>query len=143
MCKGSINHSINLSQSLQAVRDNVNKHRYATSKARLASQCHLLINLDLSNSHLSELVREPLTYICYDGDDGGNFRRVISCGSVDIRQVAAAPWWLPVEYADWRHPFGPDTDIEELYVCIISSAHKYLDRQWAGRSHSVPHGYYW
>lgn len=25
--------------------------------------------------------------------------------------VAAAPWWLPVKKADWRHPEGPDTDI--------------------------------
>mmetsp|Transcript_73816 Transcript_73816/g.204499 ORF Transcript_73816/g.204499 Transcript_73816/m.204499 type:complete len:418 (+) Transcript_73816:63-1316(+) len=29
------------------------------------------------------------------------------------RQVHAAPWWLPVERADWRHPNGPDTSIEE------------------------------
>ena len=27
--------------------------------------------------------------------------------------VAAAPWWLPVDGADWRHPEGPDTDIEK------------------------------
>ena len=26
-------------------------------------------------------------------------------------QVAAAPWWLPVEKADWRHPEGPDRDV--------------------------------
>ena len=26
-------------------------------------------------------------------------------------QVAAAPWWLPVEGADWRHPEGPDRDV--------------------------------
>ena len=25
--------------------------------------------------------------------------------------VANAPWWLPVDGADWRHPEGPDTDI--------------------------------
>ena len=25
--------------------------------------------------------------------------------------VAAAPWWLPVDKADWRHPEGPDTDL--------------------------------
>nr|XP_054751108.1 formylglycine-generating enzyme-like [Lytechinus pictus] len=30
----------------------------------------------------------------------------------DISQVvAAAPWWLPVKGADWRHPEGPDSDI--------------------------------
>lgn len=26
--------------------------------------------------------------------------------------VAAAPWWVPVEGADWRHPEGPDSDIQ-------------------------------
>lgn len=25
--------------------------------------------------------------------------------------VAAAPWWLPVKGANWRHPEGPDSDI--------------------------------
>ncbi|XP_014671225.1 PREDICTED: sulfatase-modifying factor 1-like [Priapulus caudatus] len=30
----------------------------------------------------------------------------------DITQaVAAAPWWLPVKGADWRHPEGPDSDV--------------------------------
>ena len=32
MDNGSINHSINLSPSLQAVHDNVSKHWYATSR---------------------------------------------------------------------------------------------------------------
>jgi len=26
--------------------------------------------------------------------------------------VADAPWWLPVDGADWRHPEGPDSDIQ-------------------------------
>lgn len=31
-----------------------------------------------------------------------------------ITQMAAeVPWWLPVEGADWRHPFGPDLDLLE------------------------------
>lgn len=30
--------------------------------------------------------------------------------------VAAAPWWLPVDHADWRHPEGPDTTIEDRMV---------------------------
>ena len=34
--------------------------------------------------------------------------------------VAAAPWWLPVKGADWRHPRGPDSDIEgEAEVVVI------------------------
>ncbi|XP_075550962.1 formylglycine-generating enzyme isoform X1 [Dermacentor variabilis] len=27
--------------------------------------------------------------------------------------VAAAPWWLPVKGADWRHPEGPDSHIHD------------------------------
>lgn len=27
--------------------------------------------------------------------------------------VAAAPWWLPVKGADWRHPEGPDSHIRD------------------------------
>lgn len=32
----------------------------------------------------------------------------------DIHQaVAAAPWWLPVKGANWKHPEGPDSDIRD------------------------------
>ncbi|KAG0703009.1 Formylglycine-generating enzyme [Chionoecetes opilio] len=27
--------------------------------------------------------------------------------------VAAAPWWVPVKGADWRHPEGPDSNISD------------------------------
>lgn len=30
------------------------------------------------------------------------------------QQVDSAPWWLPVEGADWRHPHGPDTGIAAI-----------------------------
>ncbi|KAM3914415.1 formylglycine-generating enzyme [Leptodactylus fuscus] len=30
--------------------------------------------------------------------------------SID-KAVAAAPWWLPVKGADWKHPEGPDSNI--------------------------------
>ncbi|KAJ8257899.1 hypothetical protein GJAV_G00190930 [Gymnothorax javanicus] len=29
------------------------------------------------------------------------------------QSVAAAPWWLPVKGADWRHPEGPDSNITD------------------------------
>lgn len=29
-----------------------------------------------------------------------------------IRVPQQTPWWLPVEGADWRHPEGPDSDLE-------------------------------
>lgn len=55
----------------------------------------------------------------------------------DITQaVAAAPWWLPVKGADWRHPFGPDTDIKEsMYNPVLhvswNDAVKFCE--WAGK----------
>ena len=34
--------------------------------------------------------------------------------------VAGSPWWLPVEYADWLHPEGPDTTISKRCVCYAA-----------------------
>lgn len=28
--------------------------------------------------------------------------------------VAQAPWWLPVDKADWRHPEGPSSNITSI-----------------------------
>ncbi|GAB3726360.1 formylglycine-generating enzyme family protein [Nocardiopsis nanhaiensis] len=33
--------------------------------------------------------------------------------SAILHQVAGVPWWLAVDGADWRHPNGPDSGIEE------------------------------
>uniref|UniRef100_A0A3B4TQM7 Sulfatase modifying factor 1 n=1 Tax=Seriola dumerili TaxID=41447 RepID=A0A3B4TQM7_SERDU len=30
-----------------------------------------------------------------------------------VTEVAAAPWWLPVKGAHWRHPEGPDSNIAD------------------------------
>uniref|UniRef100_H2MHZ8 Sulfatase modifying factor 1 n=1 Tax=Oryzias latipes TaxID=8090 RepID=H2MHZ8_ORYLA len=30
-----------------------------------------------------------------------------------ITEVAAAPWWLPVKGANWKHPEGPDSNITD------------------------------
>lgn len=50
--------------------------------------------------------------------------------------VASAPWWLPVDGADWRHPEGPDSDIKtrgDHPVVHVSwnDAVAYCD--WAGK----------
>lgn len=50
--------------------------------------------------------------------------------------VAAAPWWLPVEKADWKHPYGPDSNIDHRmnYPAVHVSwndAVKYCE--WAGK----------
>lgn len=52
------------------------------------------------------------------------------------QSVAAAPWWVPVNGADWRHPQGPDSSIEDKMnhpVVHISwnDAVKYCE--WAGK----------
>ncbi|XP_072013244.1 formylglycine-generating enzyme-like isoform X2 [Amphiura filiformis] len=55
----------------------------------------------------------------------------------DITQaVAAAPWWLPVKVADWRHPEGPDTDIKARmdHPVVHTSWNDAVEYcQWAGK----------
>lgn len=34
-------------------------------------------------------------------------------------QVAAAPWWLPVKGANWKHPDGPDSNIIDRYKTTL------------------------
>ncbi|CAG0901551.1 unnamed protein product, partial [Cyprideis torosa] len=52
------------------------------------------------------------------------------------QQVAAAPWWLPVEGASWRHPEGPDSDIEDRLshpVVHVSWTDAVAYCTWVGR----------
>lgn len=55
----------------------------------------------------------------------------------DITQaVAAAPWWLPVKGADWRHPEGPDSHIDDRmdHPVVHVSWNDAVDYcQWAGK----------
>ncbi|XP_022104907.1 sulfatase-modifying factor 1-like isoform X2 [Acanthaster planci] len=55
----------------------------------------------------------------------------------DITQaVAAAPWWLPVKGADWRHPEGLDTDIKDrMDHPVVHISWNDADEfcQWAGK----------
>ena len=37
------------------------------------------------------------------------------------QSVAAAPWWLPVQGADWRHPEGPGSDIDGQWTAVGGS----------------------
>jgi len=41
--------------------------------------------------------------------------------------VAAAPWWLPVNNSDWRHPSGPGSTIEDMYVVPLDNTLKFID----------------
>ncbi|XP_013421270.1 sulfatase-modifying factor 1 [Lingula anatina] len=50
--------------------------------------------------------------------------------------VAAAPWWLPVKGADWRHPDGPDTDLKgrmDHAVIHVSWNDAVAYCKWAGK----------
>jgi len=55
----------------------------------------------------------------------------------EIKQaVADAPWWLPVDGADWRHPEGPDSDIKtrgDHPVVHVSWNDALAYCEWAGK----------
>ncbi|MGH3324677.1 MAG: SUMF1/EgtB/PvdO family nonheme iron enzyme, partial [Streptomyces sp.] len=51
------------------------------------------------------------------------------------RAAAATPWWRQVHGADWRHPEGPDTDVEERAhhpVVHVSYADALTYCTWSG-----------
>lgn len=53
------------------------------------------------------------------------------------KAVASAPWWLPVKGADWRHPFGPDTNLTgkmDHPVIHVSWNDALAFCKWAGKT---------
>jgi len=57
------------------------------------------------------------------------------------QQVDSAPWWLPVNGADWRHPNGPDTGIEHVMdhpVVQVSKADAEAFCRWSRPGGRLP-----
>ncbi|GAB6028067.1 Formylglycine-proteinrating enzyme [Chamberlinius hualienensis] len=69
---------------------------------------------EVSNSNFKKFVKS--TGYVTEAEKFGNSFVLESRLSEDVKSkitqaVAAAPWWLPVEGADWIHPEGPDSNI--------------------------------
>lgn len=70
---------------------------------------------EVSNEHFKEFVDE--TGYKTEAETFGNsfvFESLLSkeTKAKVTQAVAAAPWWVPVEGADWKHPEGPDSNVE-------------------------------
>jgi len=64
------------------------------------------------------------------------FRLAVAADSRDVFGYHGTPWWLTVRGADWRHPFGPLSRIDDLMdhpVVHVSHADALAYCQWAGR----------
>lgn len=86
---------------------------------------------EVSNEHFKEFVDE--TGYRTEAETFGNsfvFESLLSkeTKAKVTQAVAAAPWWVPVEGADWKHPEGPDSNVEgtmQLFRELILSFGSY------------------
>ncbi|ESO01221.1 hypothetical protein HELRODRAFT_100558 [Helobdella robusta] len=72
---------------------------------------------EVSNLQFSEFVQQ--TGYVTEAERFGNSYVIETFISEEVKSsinqaVAAAPWWLPVNGADWMHPTGPDSNITHL-----------------------------
>lgn len=94
---------------------------------------------EVSNSEF-ELFVNTTSYVTEAEKFGDSFvleARISEEVKKDISQVvAAAPWWLPVKGAEWRHPEGPDSSISSRMdhpVTHMSWNDATAYCQWAGK----------
>jgi len=94
---------------------------------------------EVSNNEFSLFVRDT-GYVTEAEKFGNSFVPEFFLSEVikkKIRQAAAdAPWWLPVDGADWRHPEGPDSDLGvrgDHPVVHVSWNDAVAFCQWAGK----------
>ncbi|XP_046660328.1 formylglycine-generating enzyme isoform X1 [Homalodisca vitripennis] len=94
---------------------------------------------EVSNNHFQEFVMDS-GYVT-EAEKFGNsfvFEHLISEKTkATINQaVAAAPWWLPVNGADWKHPEGLDSNIKDRMnhpVVHVSWNDAVAFCEWAGK----------
>lgn len=60
----------------------------------------------LANKYVTEAEKFGDSFVL-DGELSDDVRSTLN------NAVAAAPWWVPVKGADWRHPEGPDSNISD------------------------------
>lgn len=64
------------------------------------------------------------------------FHSLVAEGSDVVGRSPTAPWWLAVAGADWAHPFGPTSDLDDLGdhpVVHISWHDAQAYCEWSGR----------
>lgn len=65
------------------------------------------------------------------------FHLALMADEADIIGAYGMPWWLAVRGADWRHPYGPKSDTEDLLdhpVVHVSHSDALAYCAWAGRA---------
>jgi len=99
---------------------------------------------EVSNRRFAEFVRQT-GYITESEKFGWSFgveAFILPEVNANITsQVASAPWWLPVDGADWRRPNGPGTGIDDVMdhpVSQVSLADAEAFCRWSRPGGRVP-----
>ncbi|WEF24712.1 SUMF1/EgtB/PvdO family nonheme iron enzyme [Paracoccus sp. S3-43] len=64
------------------------------------------------------------------------FHLAVQARRKDVIGTFGMPWWIAVAGADWRHPFGPLSDVDQATdhpVIHVSHADAMAYCRWSGR----------
>ncbi|WP_372867655.1 formylglycine-generating enzyme family protein [Planomicrobium okeanokoites] len=98
----------------------------------------LVDSYTVTNEEFAQFVKET-DYITEAERFGWSFvffRFIARDIQVEVRQVAATPWWFAVEQAYWHQPEGPDSSIEDRMdhpVIHVSWNDAQAFASWAGK----------